>query len=78
MNNTKITIGQELPKEAWLGVAERLNIIAPIFANQLKKLNYEGQGKQDAEELMNDMMLAKIALNYVAQNATDKCRFIGI
>lgn len=74
----KVTIGCELPKERWTDAAKNISQVAPAIAKRLQIINHEGKGKQDAEDFMNDIMLACIALKYVAKCATDKCRFIPI
>lgn len=72
----KIAIGCELPKDRWLLAAEDIKQIAPSIAQRLQTTNCDGMGKQDAKDFMNDIMLACTALQYVANCATDKCRFI--
>lgn len=76
--NCKVTIGYELPKERWLAAAEDLRQTGPIIAQRLQAINFEGKGKQDAEDFMTDILLACTALNYVSECATDKCRFVPI
>lgn len=73
---TNITLGQEVAKERWLCAAENVQQISSTIAQRLLATNYEGRGKQDANEFMTDMQLAYMALLYVAEFATDKCRFI--
>lgn len=74
----KITIGYGLPKQSWLRIAENIKGIALINAAKLKQRNYNGRGQQDAEELLTDMYLAEVAIRYVAEFATDKCRIIPV
>lgn len=76
--NCKVTIGYELPKERWSSAADNIRQVAPAIAQRLQMMNCDGMGKQDAEDFMNDILLACTALNYVAECATDKCRFIPI
>jgi hypothetical protein len=74
---TNITVGQELPKETWEAAAERISKAAPLLAAWFKQQNFEGKGEQDAQDFMNDMLLATMALSAVAMNP-GVCRFIAI
>ena len=38
----------------------------------------DGRGKEDADALMADIVLACMALHHVAEFATDKCRIIPL
>lgn len=73
-----IEVGQELLAERWMAAAENLETTFPIFAGFLSRMNHEGRGEEDVEELMADATLALIALRYVGTMASDKCRFIPI
>jgi len=73
-----ITIGYDLPKERWETAAEHIQYVAPAIAAWLQKENADNMGEQDAADFTNDILLAITALHYVAENATDKCRFIPI
>ena len=69
---------QQLPPERWLEAADNLEIVFPAIAQKLISMNHEGRGEEDAEEFMNDANLALMALKYVGNFASDKCRFITI
>lgn len=69
---------QTLSKESWTNAAEALESVAPHIANFLLITNCDGLGKKDAEEFTGHMQMASMAMRYVAENATDKCRFIVI
>ena len=74
----KIEIGQELPKERWERAKDSVAQLAEIIAPWLLTLNHDGMGKEDAEAVRADLLLAAVALNYVAECAVDKCRFIPV
>ena len=74
--NCHVVIGYTLPKERWEAAAENIKTVAPSIAHRLEVINFEGQGKQDAKDFMDDVLLAITALHYVAEAATDKCRFL--
>jgi hypothetical protein len=69
---------QTLSKEAWINAAEAIENVAPHIATFLLTTNCDGLGKEDAEEFTGHMQMASMAIRYVAENATDKCRFIVI
>ncbi|MBE6954502.1 MAG: hypothetical protein E7449_01145 [Ruminococcaceae bacterium] len=73
-----IQIGQPLPRDVWLEAAENLEVVFTFVENMLLKQNNDGMGKQDAEEFRSDAQLALIAMRYVAEFATDNCRFIPL
>ena len=74
----KIEIGYTVEKERWLEAADNLYELGQIMARNLQKMNRDGRGQEDADDLMADISLAALALNYVAEFATDKCRFIAV
>ena len=74
----KIEIGYTVEKERWLEAAENLHEFGRIMAQNLRGMNRDGRGQEDADDLMADISLAALALNYVAEFATDKCRFIAV
>jgi hypothetical protein len=76
--NCHVTIGYSLPKERWETATENIQAIAPVMAAWLQKENADNMGKQDAKDFTNDVLLAITALHYVAENATDKCRFLPL
>ena len=59
-------------------VARNLTDLGKVLARNLLAQNRDGRGKEDADDLMADISLAALALNYVAEFATDKCRFIAV
>lgn len=73
-----IKFGRSLPPERWMEAAENLEKVFPMFARRLEMLNNDGMGKQDAQDFMEDAMLALVALRFVAANASECCRFIAI
>lgn len=73
-----IKFGRSLPPERWIEAAENLEKVFPMFARRLELLNNDGMGKQDAQDFMEDAMLALVALRFVAANASECCRFIAI
>lgn len=73
-----IKFGRSLPPERWMEAAENLEKVFPMFARRLELLNNDGMGKQDAQDFMEDAMLALVALRFVAANASECCRFIDI
>ena len=73
-----IQIGQPLPRDVWLEAAENVEVVVTFVENMLLKQNNDGMGKQDAEEFRSDAQLALIAMRYVAEFATDNCRFIPL
>ena len=49
-----------------------------MLAAGFLKQNKDGRGKEDADDVMADIMLACMALYHVAEFATDKCRIIPL
>lgn len=47
-------------------------------ARNLRKMNRDGRGQEDADDLTADIMLACTAIGYVAEFAVDKCRFMPV
>lgn len=74
----EVKIGYELSKERWQEAAENMEQVCPMIAKWLERQNFEGRGKEDAKEFMNDAQLAIVALKYVAEFASDKCRFVPL
>ena len=71
----KIEIGYTVEKERWLEAAENLHEFGRIMAQNLRGMNRDGRGQEDADDLMADILLACTAIGYVAEFAVDKCRF---
>jgi len=71
---TNSELGYELPKDVWLGVADRLMEAAPSVVEFLQK----NGSMESAEDYLIDMQLAYQAVCYVADFARDKCRIITI
>lgn len=74
----KIKIGYELPPERWLAAKENLEKVFPTIAQRLLLINNDGRGQEDMDDFMADAELALTAMQYVAEFAYDKCRFIPI
>lgn len=73
-----VRIGQELPKEVWIGVYKRLDFLRVHGARFMQIINYEGQGEQDAIDWENDIVLAMQAVLHVAEFARDRVRIVPI
>ena len=67
---------QAIPKDRWGFAAAGLTASAPMIADTIKKRNFQGQGEDAAEAYLADIELAIIAMNYVANFAVDKVRFV--
>lgn len=74
----EIEIGYTVEKERWLAASENLHELGQIMARNLRSMNRDGRGQEDADDLMADIMLACTAIGYVAEFAADKCRFIPL
>lgn len=77
-NIVDIKIGQSLPPDRWEEAADNLEMVFPMVAQQLRLINGDGRGEEDAQDFMADAQLALIALRYVAEFASENCRFIPI
>lgn len=77
-NAEKVEIGYTLPKERWQEAAKNLEELGNVLAAGFLKQNKDGRGKEDADALMADIVLACLALNHVAEFAVDKCRIIPV
>ena len=78
MADVKIEIGYALPKEKWEKAADNLEQVGKIMAMWLLKKNFDGRGQEDAEDFLADITLASVAMRYVANYATEKCRMIPV
>uniref|UniRef100_A0AAU8B4V9 Uncharacterized protein n=1 Tax=Dulem virus 34 TaxID=3145752 RepID=A0AAU8B4V9_9CAUD len=78
MEPEKIEIGYTIPKERWLEAARNLEALGSRLAGFLAHIDANGHGKEEADALASDVMLACLAMNYVAECAVDKCRFIPL
>ena len=74
----KIEIGYTVEKERWLEEANNLYEFGQIMARNLRKMNRDGRGQEDADDLTADIMLACTAIGYVAEFAVYKCRFMPV
>ena len=74
----KIEIGYTVEKERWLEAAENLHEFGRIMAQNLRGMNRDGRGQEDADDLTAEIMLACTAIGYVAEFAVDKCRFMPV
>lgn len=77
-NIVNVQIGQSLPPDRWREAADHLEEAFPLMANILLQINGDGMGKEDARDFMNDAQLALIALRYVAECASENCRFLPL
>ena len=77
-NVEKIVIGFTIDKERGLLAASNLEQVVPVIAGIVQRGYPGGQGKAAGEEFVNDIMLACIALGYVAEFAVEQCRIIPI
>lgn len=64
--------------ERWQEAAKNLEEMGNVLAAGFLKQNKDGRGKEDADALMADIVLACMALHHVAEFATDKCRIIPL
>lgn len=74
----KIEIGYTVEKERWLEAARNLEELGGALAANLLAMNAEGRGKEDADDLTADFIMASVAMRFVAEFAVDKCRFIPV
>ena len=58
MDDVKIEIGYALPKERWHEAAENLMQAGLMVAKYFRVMNFEGRGKEDADEWLADVALA--------------------
>lgn len=77
-NIVDIKIGQSLPPDRWEEAADNLEMVFPMVAQRLRLINGDGRGEEDAQDFMADAQLALIALRYVAECASENCRFIPL
>lgn len=75
-NIVDIKIRQSLPPDRWEEAADNLEMVFPMVAQRLRLINGDGRGEEDAQDFMADAQLALIALRYVAECASENCRFI--
>ena len=78
MEDVKIEIGYALPKEKWEEAADNLEQVGKVMAMWLLKKNFDGRGEEDAADFLADITLASVAMRYVANYATEKCRMIPV
>lgn len=74
----RVEIGYTVDKERWNEAAENMERAARPMAAYLLQLNGDGMGQEDADDFMADVALVVAAARYVAEFATDKCRFIPV
>lgn len=70
--------GEALTKAEWLEVKDTMQTIGTMLSTSLLVANYDDQGQQDFESCRADFAAAVAAIEYVAEFAADKCRFIPI
>lgn len=64
-NTEKVEIGYTVPKERWQEAAKNLEELGNVLAAGFLKQNKDGRGKEDADALMADIVLACMALHAV-------------
>ena len=74
----KVGFGYTVPKERYQEAAENIQKLGAMYAEYLRKKNFDGLGAQDAQELMADILLACTALLYVAEFAADKWHMVPL
>lgn len=74
----KITKTTTLTKEQWQDYIDEVKTAAPIIAENLKKINYEGRGQEDHDDYMASMIVAVAAMEYVKEFAADKVMFAAV
>ena len=52
----KIEIGYTVEKERWLEASKNLHEFGQIMARNLRSMNRDGRGQEDADDLMADIM----------------------
>jgi len=73
-----IQSGTSLTKEMWELAINGLMAATPVFERFFKAMDFNGKGAENAEVFMQDMTLALAAMQYVAEYALDKVRFIPL
>lgn len=61
-NTEKVEIGYTVPKERWQEAAKNLEELGNVLAAGFLKQNKDGRGKEDADAIMADIVLACMAL----------------
>lgn len=56
-NTEKVEIGYTVPKERWQEAAKNLEKLGNVLAAGFLKQNKDGRGKEDADDIMADIML---------------------
>lgn len=74
----KLKLAMHCRKNDWHEAAENLMQAGLMVAKYFRAMNFEGRGKEDADDWMADVTLACTALRYVAEFAADKCRMIPV
>ena len=77
-NIVNVKSGQSLPPDRWREAAENLEQVFPWVAQRFRIINNDSMGDEDARDFMSDAQLALIALRYVAEFASENCRFIPV
>lgn len=62
-NTEKVEIGYTVPKERWQEAAKNLEELGNVLAAGFLKQNKDGRGKEDADAIMADIVLACMALH---------------
>ena len=78
MEMAGIKVGQDIPKERWEQALDDIIGIGEFLIPMVRKINHEGQGEQDAKDIIETLQLAILALRFVVANATDVVRVIVV
>lgn len=78
MAEYKVQIGQPMSPDEWRQIRDRLARAFPYCGAYLRSLNGDGRGAEDEEAFMLDCAMALVAVEYVADCASDKVRFVPI
>lgn len=74
----RVEIGYTVDKGRWHEAADAIEEVAKYVADYLLQRNLDGKGQEDKDEFLADTALVVTATRYVAEYATDKCRFIPV
>lgn len=64
-----------LTEEQWQDYIDEIQNTAPIIANVLKQMNFEGEGQKDHDDYLTSQLAAIAAMSYVKAFAADKVQF---
>lgn len=67
-----------LTEEQWQDYIDEIQDAAPVIANFLKRMNFEGEGQKDHDDYLTSQLAAIAAMSYVKAFAADKVHFGAI